>query len=437
MSLSMSNIYIKLSLCFVFHLIMGLGWASSSIYLNNFTSFTYCISVPFAIYFITKSTDEIGSIKLFSLTIISIHLGIILGIYILDSYSTFLWVTDSMTMHVPGSSRLLSFLEGRSDTIERINYYDRTYLAHVFGAISFKIFGENHFASAIGLIVPRILTTLLIFWSSCKLEASKKSTTIVCLIYCFLPTVIFYTTTFYKEATVQLWVALSYFLFISLIKDISLKNGFLLLVSLVCLGYERHYLAPFIGAGVFFFILFSKRVDFVYKILGVVMAIVGHWAFTSYYRDLHLSEIVDNIIKFKGLYSQYSDVSEINKVIPFPLGSIKLLFSPFPTFIKFKTYTNISTLITWSFLVYHLVVLTFLYSIFRLIRKKKNIVELFSLLVPFIIFILMFGYIAPYNGRTRDSFLPLVLILIANNLDEIIANLKNRFIRKNHSDSST
>lgn len=382
---------------------------------NNILTISYII-VSFVILIksftaVTHEDHERNTIKFLISLAFSVHLFVILGTALASPKDALFWVVDSYEMHIPGSVRIMKALTGETGfDFVRTSIYDRTYIAHIFGAIFFIIFGVNHIASSLSLIIPKLICCYFIFKAT-KEFLGYEEAKIATLIYIFLPTAIFYTTTFYKEASLQMLVAIIYYVMILAYKNFKLKYLLILAFLFLLLGNERHYLVPCFAVSALAFAIISDQVKWFAKVSIFLCCLAGYFIFTSYYYDISLSTLKYTIVTYKTRYSSYSDVNPINNSLPYPLLVVKFLFTPFLNNIKISTYTHYASLITWGSIPYQLIISIFCFSVFQLSNLKIYRNLLIILVTPFLIFILFFGYVAPYNGRLRDSFLPLIVMV--------------------------
>lgn len=411
-------------LCFIY----GYAIAFNGLVFNNISTILFILFSMFFLYkgirITNDSLDSKSTIMFLLTTTLVINMFMILGTALAFPTEKIFWVVDSYNMHIPGSIKLMEFFQGKLDTpIVRTSVYDRTYLAHILGALFFHIFGVNHIASALSLLIPKVICAFFIFKSTKKVfdfDCAKIAT----LVYAFLPTTIFYTTTFYKEATLQMLVAMIFYFIISFYEKLDVKNFIIIVFLFLLLGNERHYLVPCFAISALFFAFLSKKLKFLHKLAIVLTFILGYKIFTSYYWDINFSKILSILTVYKSKYSDYADVTSINKSLPYPLTVIKLLLSPFVTSVKLYTYTHYATLLTWGSFIHHTLILFFVVSFYKVWNENTKRQLLLILSAPFLTFLLAFGYVAPYNGRLRDSFLPLIVIIGSYSIHMFLKKMK-------------
>lgn len=351
------------------------------------------------------------------------HFAFLVGISLFDSSHQMLWVTDSHNLHLPGAERLLDWFRA-GEEIERTSIYDRTYLAHILVALSFALFGVTQFASGLALILPKLVGTAFIYLSGKSVKDKKVGIT-AGLLFTFLPTAVFYTLTYYKEATVQMYVAILLFLAIQLHKKFSWMGLFGYILVLALAGLERHYLVPcfVVGISLLFFLDRSKPSWF--RLIPFPLGLLCYLAYMYKYDDMAMVTVLESFYQYRDYYNSYADVDPINLSIPYPVALIKLYLTPIFTPRKIEMFTGFATLITWGSFLYQGVAVTALFGAWKT-WTQENRPRLVALLwTPFIILLLVFAFVAPYNGRLRDSFLPVLVLFSAMGLIAIFK--KQRF----------
>jgi len=394
------------------HLLLGSLLSLDMPILNQVVAALHSLFVIGLFYYVYKNQEVVfkdcSGFKPALYMTLAVHLGMLLGIALLDSSGCVLWVVDSYNIHVPGSLRVMEFLKGQGFG-SRTSIYDRTYLAHVLAGISFFIFGVNQIASGLALMIGKLGAVFYLFRLTKEL-IDERAARLASLVYIILPTALFYTITFYKEATVQFLVAMVSYYLIKVYRYGRWQEFLLLCLGLLFLGNERHYLVPcyFISAGVAIFA--SRHISLRQKTFITLSGFLGYLLFRKYYYDMNFQSLWASLQEYRQIYLSYSDVREINKTLPYPLALIKLYFTPFFTVRKLEEYSMVSALITWGSFVYEIIAFMGVMGLL-FIKKKKNCFEIFVLSISMILFHLVFAYVAPYNGRLRDSFLSTIILI--------------------------
>lgn len=339
------------------------------------------------------------------------HFGFVTGIGLFDSTETLLWVTDSYNLHIPGAERLLDWFQQGED-IERSSIYDRTYLAHILVAIFFAIFGVSQWASGLALIIPKLIATAFVF-KGAEILSDKKTATLAALIFILLPTAVFYTLTYYKEATVQMYVAILFYLLARLSNQFSWRWLLVFLFALGLAGLERHYLVPcfVVGLSLLFFLDRSKPDWF--RLIPFPLGFLCYLAYMYKYDDMAMVTVMDSLVFYRDAYHSYADVDSINRALPYPVAFIKLYLTPIFTPRKLDMFFGFSSLLTWGSFLYQGVALTALLGAWHQWKNKGQGKVVALMWTPLIVLLLVFAFVAPYNGRLRDSFLPVLVAFSA------------------------
>lgn len=340
--------------------------------------------------------------------VLAVHVGLLLGVSIFDSSGQVLWVTDSVNIHIPGAERVMQFIAG-DGLGSHSSKYDRTYLAHIFSGIFFYFFGVNQLASGLGLMIGKLGAVYFTFRLGKELVDYRVGQ-IASVIYILLPTALFYSVTFYKEATVQFLVVFASFYLLKSVRYWKWTDLMAFFVALVLLTNERHYLGPCFAVAFVIGILLSSKVRPEVKILTLYSGVAFYWYFSEKYWDTKIEIVLTSLKNYRSHYLSYTDVNPINRSLPYPIAVLKLYLSPFFTFGKVRAYDHMATLLTWGSFFYQLVALV-AGLVFVVPKIKSNLRnEIVLLAIPMTSFLLVFGYVAPYNGRLRDSFIPLICI---------------------------
>jgi hypothetical protein len=282
-------------------------------------------------------------------------------------------------------------------------------------------------------MVVKILTSIVVYRLADRISG-KKMAFVSLLIFATAPTVLFYSLVYYKEAVIQLLVATYLFCFYLFVQRPSFLSMLGCIVPIAILLSERFYLAPMLAASLFIFMIFSKAVPWLAKIAVLigsgVIGVVIYNRYQGYYLDF--AKLFQSMAVFKQVYNDYPDVDPAyNLKLPYLLGVIKIYFTPFFTLKKFDLFFGYSTLLTWGSFVHQLIAVLFMWSAVK--RFFVNEKKVYLMILPYILFLFFFGYIAPYNGRLRDSFYPLLAIFAAPALIVLVQKIKSWDLKRRTS----
>jgi hypothetical protein len=354
-----------------------------------------------------------------------LHLGILAGFYFSGRGESALWVIDSYQMHIPGSKNIANYLMGFEGLREQDSVFDKIYFTHLVVGVFFILFGINPISSGLALMLAKVATILIMFHLG-KRMFDGKIASIAILIYSLSPISLFYTITFYKEAIVQLLVIMIYFSIFSFVSKNNSSRVYstyiIFLLSLLLIMNERFYLFPiFIFTGILLIMLnHSIRVGI--KCLILLLSISGGYIFYNVYSTaLDFSNLLEVLNGFRSAYHNYSDVDPINADIPYSLAFLKFIFTPFFTLNKFDIFDGYSYLLIWGSFLGQIIMIFSLFGMYKSLRL--NFSRTWFMLMPFFIFLCIFAYISPFNGRIRDSFLPLIALYSAYGIKEFSSKL--------------
>lgn len=370
-------------------------------------------------YFVSSTLPREESPSCLSLMLsgVLVYLGLVIGLG-LAGRSDQLWVADSNTLHVPGVARAIEFLSGRGGLSMKSVFGEQVQLVYLWVALWALPFGLTPVVTALALLVLKVMTWLYVEKRVRENFGADVALLAVCFLI-FVPTQIFYGLVFYKEPMVQLLASVAIFealRFYRTGRSVALAAAF---VAISFLALERFYLAPMIFFGVL--AAMSRLVGRSNTwqraaMVGGALAAAGVFGFL-YMRDFGEIEFFPRLARFRSDMMAPSDVSrEWNADLWYPLAVVKVLFTPFFTFHKFEIFRDLSALLTWGSFASQAVIALGCYGFWLQMRGAgASEARVFALIMalPLIAFILFFGYLAPYSGRQRDSFFPVIATFAA------------------------
>lgn len=348
---------------------------------------------------------------------LALHLGLLSATYIFNPPDDLLWNVDTVNMHLPGALNISSYLDGFHEIRETTSVWDKIYLTHIWVGLFFYLFGVNVISSIFALSVLKLITFFLIYNLGKKLF-SERVGNIAIVVYGLAPTIFFHTISFGKEPMVQmLTMAVALFSFGVFIEKRYNQLPWLC-ISLMAISIERFYIFPMVLVTYFAVILLDRSIAIKLKTVLMVLSL----AFISFFilkygAAVDLTRPLEVLNHFRIAYNSYTDVAESgNMDLPYYLSILKILFTPFFTVSKFSLFYDLSYLLIWGSFTNQLIM--FLGLISMILAIKKNFSRHLLFILPFVCFILLFAYIAPYSGRLRDSFYPLIAIYAAVLIDK-------------------
>jgi len=345
-----------------------------------------------------------------------LHLGLIAGFWASGRAEVALWVADSYEMHLPGASNVAAFLRGKADLVSIGAPFDMVFLTQAFVGAWFAVLGQSPVISSLALMAPKLLAVVLVFKVG-KEAAGEKAGLASALIYTCSPTVLYYTTVFYKEAVIQMLVAAILLFFLRIIRGKTAVSDWVwLLLSMAAIINERFYLFFFFAAAFFLKILSRTRP----WRAGIILLLGGAGLFLllGQYADLiarsHVSYrelpsyLFEILRSYREDYTNYPDITAINRSLSYPFAFLKILFTPFFTLNKFSLFSDYSYILIWGSFVNQATIMLSLFGMYHALRR--NFARFWPLVLPFLLFLIVFAYVAPYIGRLRDSFYPLISV---------------------------
>lgn len=384
--------------------------------LENGVTIFLCLSVAVVFFKLANSGAEgRKSLRVLLLVVAGLHIGILTGFFLWEPPIDRLWVPDSISQHVPGAKAVVDLLLNRSTQSTSDGDF---YFTHYFVGLFFLIFGANPIASGIALLIPKLITIVLTFKLGAK-AFGEKIGLIAAAAYGLLPTILFYTLAFYKEAFVHCFaVGATYILLLVSRREYSKSHVFALLALLILIANERFYLFPlFAIATLWVFwttvaISSARRTAIIIGFVGCAIIYVDQFS-----SKMDFSNLFVELARFKSEYNSYSDVDRRwNTDLVYPLGVIKLYFSPYFHPRKFDLFYEFSLLLIWGSFFSQIILLLGAVQVFRQLRAQGlgSFIRSFGFMfVPFIGVMLVFGYVAPFAGRIRDTFVPLLAVFFS------------------------
>lgn len=394
--------------------------------IDNYTTIAYILSLCF---FFHASVKQLNSISILDivLSLTLLHLGIFLGFNLAQADPQELWVIDSFTMHLPKSLYIVDYLGDLSQTRSADSQLDKIYFTNIIVGLFFKIFYVSPSISGIALLSIKCSTTFIIYLLGKSLE-NERVAKIACLIYILLPTLTFYSATYYKEVSVHLFLALFFYALTMIKKNLNYQYIILLIIATLGISQERFYLAPISMSSLPLIVIFHDKIKVKFKIAIITMVAACCVIFVVKYSSIiDFENILISLKRLETAYNNYSDVNRnLNSDLIYPLKIIKFMFTPFFTLNKFDMFHNYSYLLIWGSFLNQFIVASALFYFFM--NTLNRLAKYWYLLLPMILFFLIFGYIAPYSGRVRDSFYPIISIVAASQIHKLyeLYNEKNK-----------
>jgi|GEM_PF-2562147 len=402
---------------------LAAGAAGQSIAAILYIAFLCLVFVRLGCEPVSEADGGYAELMIVCACVVALYAGIYAGFSLGGSVPEALWPKDAFDTHLPRAVNFANYLKGIDPISPPYDSYDRLYLTHVLAGISFFIAGVSPGATLLTLALLKMTAVISIFFLGSGMF-SRKTGFLAALIYALMPTVLFYTINYYKEAAVHLLVAATLYSAWEAFVGGRAKRGFLFVfpICVLALLNERFYVGVFILSGIAAYRLSRiRRAPKAYVLAGgffltgvavYVLNVrlgIGMDAFLD--PSLFVREFAARIENLRAGYSSYSDVNAINYRLPYPVAFLKLLFTPFFSLNKFSLFSAYACLLIWGAVVNQAVILTSILGSWHAFKAygSRNVLTV----VPFFLFLAVFSSIAAYNGRVRDSFYPVISVYAA------------------------
>lgn len=387
---------------------------------DNFMSGLFCLASLGGFLYIAKQIEVSSFSHLVALVLgasSAIHIGILLGYGLMDGANDKLWVFDTYNLHLPSAANIAGFLSGTDSLRTLQSSFDRIYATQIFVGVFFYLFGINPIASGLALLIAKLVTVFMLIKLG-RILASEKVGIIAAAAYVFLPTITFYTTVFYKEAFIHLFVVSIMYLNVETHRrGLSISRFIFSAVLLFLIANERFYLFPLFLISTGWVIIAGSNLSKMKIALLAGAAGAACVGFVLHFSDeIRFSNLFSEIARFKAEYNAYSDVDKKwNAELMYPLGVAKLYLSPYFHPRKFDMFSDFSLLIIWGSFFSQIILLGAAWQVLKDLRANVGsfVKTKGFLFLPFLGFMAVFGYVAPFAGRLRDAFVPLLAIYFA------------------------
>lgn len=369
------------------------------------------------------------------------YYGLLISFFWVLGRKDVLWVSDSHSLHVPGVEAALEFLKGNGRLAFSSIFENQFQLTHIWAGLLGLVVGVDPITTACANLLLKVVTWM-IWWRLVAKHFGDLIAAISLIFLIFIPTQVFYGLVFYKEPMVQLLVVVSLWAAVEVLSTGSLKFFLMGLGAVLLLVVERIYLAPLLGLSLVLGLAPNMKMlglNFKTVILGSL--VLGATALFSvvFFRDFSLMKIFENLAWLRHNYMNAPGVDKAwNEDIHYSLAFVKILFTPFFHPNKLGVFTDFSAFITWGAVPSQVVTALALYGVWTEFQQDR--LRTLLLVVPLVLFLLLFAYLAPYSGRQRDSFYPVLSLFAAIAIVQIAGRLglmshKNLRLRRSRSAS--
>lgn len=332
---------------------------------------------------------------------IVLHSSFLIGFILFNGTDNLLWSQDAYDQHLPNSLDFMKMLNGdiNFEIIDLNSPFKKVYVSNMFIGIFFYFFGVDPVVSSFAMMIIKLITIILIYKSALNIFKNKHIAFSSVLLYIFNPNILFYTLVYYKEFFVQMLVSL-FIYSLSLNKP---KYSISLLVIGV-LSMERFYLGPifFITFAIFLYYKYKPNIIFTLFIFILPVFTIFIYFLIHYFGTANPFDIYNLFKEFQSAYSTDSATTEnINFIVDF----FRILFTPFINVYKINNFYDYSSLLIFGGLFHQILILFYLYGLYIYRNNKLILIH-----ISFLLFLILFSFLGPFNGRVRDSFYPILVI---------------------------
>jgi hypothetical protein len=350
-------------------------------------------------------------------TVFATHSGIMVATWLSGASETYLWVPDSVNHHVPLAKQFMMALKADSFSpmLDWLKQSDGP-LTHGLSGLCFLLFGVGAHATGVALLFFKMTATGLVYCLGRDLFGEKKYGLVAATIYGLMPTILFYSISYYKEAAVQMLVAGVLW---GMTAIFSFRRS-VVIIGLICAVFlmrERFYLLPVVVVPALLISLAQLvrgRIVQSSGRIGLVVAVTGLLGlFYAVYDKQYLIMDLPKILRLtrENLISLPDVDPRFNGDLFFPLAVIKSFFTPFFGLRKFEMFFDFSFLLIWGSFVHQAVSFLSAVAGWRSLRDGWSKHLMFW--GPILILLFALAYLAPYSGRQRDSLYPVIAVYAA------------------------
>jgi hypothetical protein len=312
--------------------------------------------------------------------------------------------TDALLIHIPQILAITDYMiEGTP--LPELSAFGTYYLSnYYFSVLNILLFQNLYLSVMVGLMILMALNVFLINFN-CKayfqdVEAGRLSLIIIFFAQSFF----FYSLQLYKEGF--------FYLLVNLLIYCIIKRRVLLVIFFIFLIFHERFYAAIImsSSGIIVGILHGGS-----SLRSCLL--FGSLLFISLVTFLHSGPIdIWRVIEIMNQFRSGHAMSDAGTSIPFPFTVIQVFLTPIPNMYKLEHWIYQDRLLIGSFIFSFALAISFS----KLILKRNNWFLAWCL-YTFFGYVLLWSWIAPFNGRARDGIFPILVIIILSG----IFNLKS------------
>ena len=375
---------------------------------DNFISYVLINSYIclLALYFVGLFKVNIASISANEKSLILILLTmkflisafLFIYIYYLQFPDARLLPPDAQIIHIPQIQAWYDYFKFNKE-LDDLTRFGRYYISNFYIAIIYLISDNLMISIVVGLLILFISNIILVYKNCSKIFKSEifDGGLLSLMVLFGAPSFTYYSLQLYKEGM--------FYLMLNLLIYTTLKKKYFLMFiifSLIC--YERFYsgFLIFFALSLMFFI----QAGLGKKILIIIISpFILYCIFLLAFPDFDLDATFTIV---KGFASNHS-LSDAGLGSKFPFSLLQIALSPIPNVFKIEYWNYQDRLLIAAFV---FSVLTLVSFTFCKTKQKLGFVS-FSWYI-YILYLLLWSFLAPFNGRARDAIYPFIIILVCH-----------------------
>lgn len=350
------------------------------------------------------------------LSAIALHVGILSVFAVSGARDSMLWMPDTYVTHLPGSMEVVRRLTGESLPGLRAEPFTDLLVTHWYVGSFFAIFGASPLVSGLALLLAKLGSLVLVYLLTRDLFG-RTPAALASAIFAFMPTTMFYSLTFYKEAVIHFFSAGALWVLASS-DQLRWKPIVFGGICLFALLNERFYLVPFLVLSMFLIFLSRRnrlgpesRRKMTFSVLGLCLLTTALfvWRYGPTYFTKDFFKVI--YLTRENLNTTPDVDRSVNADLIYPVAVLKTIFTPYFSLRKFTLFSDFSFLLLWGSFLNQVAMAAALIQAYRCLREDWRRHVIFW--VPVVGLILAVAYLAPYSGRQRDSFYPIIAVYAA------------------------
>lgn len=370
---------------------------------------------------------NVVSINYVFLLLLAIHLGFLITFGLMHGPDDYLWVPDSYNIHLPNAISVRNWISnGGEIEVFGENPFEKILFSNMWVGVFFYLFGVSPIVSATAFIPIKLLTVLLIYKTANNLLHDKFIALTGAILYVLTPAIIVYTLQFYKEFFIHFLIALAFYIFSE-----SIKRPWVSVLIALPLGglfVERFYLVVMLLAGFGAYVFINSKSLHTKLLISAISAVGVIGVFNYYFKGQGLLELVSTIDAFREAHNEAEDVTP---TINIWVDLFRITFTPFFSLKKLDSWSRFDSMMIFGTFLQQAVMALYFWGLLRARKWRFAILN-----VSLGVFVVLYANIAPYGGRERDSFYPLIVIFASVGLASVFGRYRHGGTGRNEANAA-